>query len=164
MSIGISIGNTQAGSSVEIICLGRNPTFTRNVIPATTGNRQRPVTLRGTGPMSNIRMSLACSLCEAPRSTSIVIPGAQTCPEGWQLEYSGVMMFQGLFAAPATTICVSPTLEDASTPFADGSGVPFSSAFQDLFFANLDCSAFESNFCNDPQFTAPDVTCAVCTK
>ncbi|PVD18682.1 hypothetical protein C0Q70_21232 [Pomacea canaliculata] len=93
------------GSAANTLCLtlqpvydGHNPTS----VSATLYGSEYETT-----PEEKQDQDGVCSVCRVHRSTTLMIPGTNVCPNGWTLEYSGYLM-AGRDDHPASTeyICV----------------------------------------------------------
>ena len=153
--------NTQFRGGDEIFCFPGidDQEFDRNFIQNNQGSLYHAAKLGGGSSAPDIieGNTLACSVCETKRSTVIMIPARRTCPQGWQLEYEGVLMAKGRFLfvnRQSSTICVSLAFEPSFASQQRSNAL-------DIFNVNILCD--DGNLCdvNNNNF---DVHCVVCTK
>ena len=96
-----------------------------------------------------------CAVCEVPRSTSMMVPAKRTCPQGWTLEYEGLLM-AGHWEHPGQSeyICVSLGMESVPGGSVDTGGGLLYVVEVDCGFA-LPCPPYVEGY---------ELSCVVCSK
>ena len=99
--------------------------------------------------------NVPCAVCEVQRSTSMMVPAKRTCPQGWTLEYEGLLMAGNVaHQGQSEFVCVSLGME----------AIPGSSAHIDgglLYVVEVVCG----NVLNCPPYVEGyELSCVVCSK
>lgn len=145
--------NNNQGSS-DILCIPEGISVTSDVgsgilvrfSSASFGETNNPMEFE-------VDTAISCSFCETATDITEMIPGLETCPDGWELQYNGILMSKGADDNDISeSICMAFAPE--TTPF-DGPNTRKAV----LFPANLLCE----NSCDDA-FDSFDVPCVVCSK
>ena len=95
-----------------------------------------------------------CSVCRPPRSSVVMIPGRNTCYNGWYFEYSGYLASGGYDYASASEYICLDSHPDTITggQGASGGGV--------LYLVEGICGSLKC----PPYVNARELTCVVCSK
>jgi hypothetical protein len=97
---------------------------------------------------------IPCAVCLIPRTSVIMIPGRNDCPDNFKLEYEGYLM-AGYYTHPAATeyICFDrySTAAEYSSPVNHNGAVFY---FVEATCGSLKCRPYESG---------QQITCAVCS-
>ncbi|XP_060571937.1 short-chain collagen C4-like [Ruditapes philippinarum] len=100
------------------------------------------------------RHEIPCAVCHVPRTSIIMIPGSDDCPDNFKIEYRGYLM-AGYHTHKGGTeyICFdgNPTAAEYSSPL-NNSGALF--YFVEAVCGSLKCRPYESG---------KQITCAVCS-
>ncbi|XP_025080008.1 short-chain collagen C4-like [Pomacea canaliculata] len=140
------------GSAANTLCLtlqpvydGHNPTS----VSATLYGSEYETT-----PEEKQDQDGVCSVCRVHRSTTLMIPGTNVCPNGWTLEYSGYLM-AGRDDHPASTeyICVDKKQDARYGSNANNNGKVYH--YTVGICGSLPCP---------PYVQGKVVTCVVCSK
>ena len=104
---------------------------------------------------SDIHKGLPCCVCETYHySQSLMIPGKQSCPESWIMQYKGILMSERFsHVSPSEYICVNREYE-----FIDGSAGNHDSGY--VIPVEVICGALPCPPYNDGY----ELSCVVCTK
>ena len=96
-----------------------------------------------------------CAVCEVPRSTSMMVPAKRTCPQGWTLEYEGLLM-AGNWQQQGQSeyVCVSLGMESIPGGSANTNGGLFYVVEVDCGYA-LPCPPYQEGY---------ELSCVVCSK
>ncbi|XP_070210331.1 uncharacterized protein, partial [Littorina saxatilis] len=79
------------GGPSNYLCLPPNPVFDGHAVPR-YGSSELYGTEYQTCGEPECGMSAVCSVCRVSRSSTLMIPGRDTCNAGWNLEFSGYLM------------------------------------------------------------------------
>ncbi|XP_067940855.1 uncharacterized protein [Watersipora subatra] len=102
--------------------------------------------------------NMACSVCLAPRSTQIMIPGKRSCPLGWTSEYEGYLMTSYVTTNKMSIVCV-----DKEPDYIGGTQNVTGGA--QLFFVSPFCNEQFGGISHCPPYVnARELTCVVCSK
>ncbi|PVD18681.1 hypothetical protein C0Q70_21231 [Pomacea canaliculata] len=141
-----------SGSAVNALCLTLQPVYDgRN---PTSANTNLYGSEYETSPEEKQNQDGVCSVCRVHRSTTLMIPGTNVCPNGWTLEYSGYLM-AGHDSHPASTeyICVDKKQDARYGSNADYNGKLF-------YYTIGSCGSLPC----PPYFEGKVVTCVVCSN
>ena len=95
-----------------------------------------------------------CAVCEARgRSQVLMIPARNSCPDGWTLEYDGILAADHHTHKGAEFICVSSGMESRPGGQADQNGGL-------LYVAEVACGSLPC----PPYVDGYELSCVVCTK
>ena len=98
--------------------------------------------------------NVPCSVCRSSRSSVLMVPGRNTCFNGWNLEYAGYLSSGAHTAAAATEyVCLDANPETVPGGFSDQNGKLF-------YLVEGICGSLEC----PPYVDGRELTCAVCSK
>ncbi|PVD18683.1 hypothetical protein C0Q70_21233 [Pomacea canaliculata] len=144
--------NNKTGSAANALCLTLEPVYDGHNPPTWTS------TVYGseyeTTPEEKQDQDGVCSVCRVHRSTTLMIPGTNVCPNGWTLEYSGYLM-AGHDNNPASTeyICVDKKQDARYGSNANNNG--------NIYYYTIGiCGSLPC----PPYVQGKVVTCVVCSK
>ncbi|XP_025079872.1 short-chain collagen C4-like isoform X1 [Pomacea canaliculata] len=146
-------GNHAAsGSAVNALCLTLNPVYDGHN-PTTYSSNLYGMEYETT-PEEKQDQDGVCSVCRVHRSTTLMIPGTNVCPNGWTLEYSGYLM-AGYDSHPASSeyICVDKKQDARYGSNADYNGKLF-------YYTVGSCGSLPC----PPYVQGKVVTCVVCSN
>ena len=97
--------------------------------------------------------NVPCSVCRAPQSTTIMVPGTLTCPENWTPQYTGHLV-AGYFNHVSATeyLCLDASPEDLDGGEKDDNG-------KLLYYTVTKCGSLHC----PPYIADKVVTCVVCS-
>ena len=98
--------------------------------------------------------NVPCSVCRSSRSSVLMVPGRNTCLNGWNLEYAGYLA-AGYHTHPAASeyVCLDANPDTLIAGFADQNGILF--YLVEGICGSLECPPYENG---------RELTCAVCSK
>ncbi|XP_072032190.1 uncharacterized protein [Amphiura filiformis] len=97
-----------------------------------------------------------CVVCQANIRTSLLmIPAKQTCPDTWTLEYYGYLMAESQSHSSSEFVCVDRNPEIRAGSITDQNGALFYPVESQCNIGNLPCA---------PYIDGAELTCVVCTK
>ena len=148
------------GNGANTLCLAKDPEFLENVegneAPRNAGIHGVEYRVSNTFLRSeNLENeNVPCAVCEVPRTSVLMLPAKRTCPQGWTLEYEGLVMAGNYnHNGQSEYICVSLGMET----------IPGGSARTDgglLFVVEIRCHTL---LC-PPYEAGYELSCVVCTK
>ena len=98
--------------------------------------------------------NVPCSVCRSSRSSVLMVPGRNTCFNGWNLEYAGYLASGGYGHRAATEyLCLDANPETLPGGFSDQNGKLF--YLVEGICGSLECPPYENG---------RELTCAVCSK
>ena len=98
--------------------------------------------------------NVPCSVCRSARSSVLMIPGRNTCYNGWNLEYAGYLAAGAHhFIAATEYVCVDAHPNTLPSGYSDQNGALF-------YFVEGICGSLEC----PPYLNGRELTCAVCSK
>ncbi|XP_076467536.1 short-chain collagen C4-like [Babylonia areolata] len=98
--------------------------------------------------------NVPCSLCMAAKSTTVMVPGTHTCPEGWTPQYTGHLAAGHYNHKSATQyVCLDGDLEDMPGGAANHEGAL-------LYYTITQCGSLSC----PPYVNKKVVLCVVCSK
>ena len=96
-----------------------------------------------------------CALCEVQRSSVVMVPAKRTCPQGWTLEYEGLLMGDHKAAARrGEYVCVSLGFEPVEGGYAATRGGIWNNV-EVVCGKSLPCPPYDDGF---------ELSCVVCSK
>ena len=98
--------------------------------------------------------NVPCSVCRSSRSSVLMVPGRNTCLNGWNLEYAGYLASGANYQAAATEyVCLDANPEAVPSGFSNQNGKLF--YLVEGICGSLECPPYENG---------RELTCAVCSK
>ena len=146
------------------MCLTRDPDFLDGVGSQTVGRSAQIVGIEyenynlfldtiGQGDLHN--QDAPCAVCEVPRTAVLMVPSKRTCPQGWTMEYEGLLMAQWWnHEGKGEYECVSLGMETVEGGYANNDGAHWY-VVETLCGKSLPCPPYEDGF---------ELSCVVCTK
>jgi hypothetical protein len=142
----------ETGAATNFLCLTNSPVFAHEV-----RNRHFGAHLYGSEYQTNDRhtdLDPLCAVCRTPYSTTVMIPGTNTCGAGWLRQYFGFLMAGGYGdAAGSEFICVDHVMASADHSNLDQDG-------KSLFYTETHCGSLPCTPYEDQR----TVLCVVCSK
>jgi hypothetical protein len=142
----------ETGAATNFLCLTDTPIFAHEV-----RNRHFGAHLYGSEYQTNDRhtdLDPLCAVCRTPYSTTVMIPGTNTCGAGWLRQYFGFLMAGGYGdAAGSEFICVDHVMASADHSNLDQDG-------KSLFYTETHCGSLPCT----PYEGQRTVLCVVCSK
>eukprot|EP00117_Sycon_ciliatum_P047156 scpid68756/ scgid33707/ len=152
--------HSDLGSGANPQCMPKTPTYGR-YSDYQWGGIMYPAVYKMQGQnepwhAENTDRSATCAVCESRgRSTSIMMPGRNTCPDGWTREYYGYLTSANFnIDHRSMFLCFDDQIEA-------GDDISSSYATHHLYVAAVDCR--NSPMC-PPYYNARELTCAVCSR
>ena len=141
---------SHSGAATNYLCLTLSPVPSQHPVPRLAAY------LYGTEyetEDSHYQTDAVCAVCRASYSSTIMIPGTDTCSQGWTRQYSGFLM-ANLYnsAAGSEFICVDSALESRTSSVRNDDG-------NLLYFTVAQCGALPC----PPYLDDKIVTCVVCS-
>ncbi len=149
---------THSGGGGNLLCLSASPTW--DDFSATNNNgalmygTQYQTTGGGLASLAALNgFAVPCAVClrESARVT-LMIPGTQTCPLGWTLEYAGYLMSSHYTQVRSEFICVDRQPEGVGTSTAAAGAL--------LYPTEAECGTLPCG----PYVQDRELTCAVCIR
>ena len=142
------------GGGVNYLCLSLDPEFPDNV----QGGIQSGAYVYGaeyeTGFAGMSQQDAPCAVCEVQgRSRLLMIPGRKSCPDGWTMEYDGLLASDHSGHKGSDFVCVSSGMEASHSGNTNENGGL-------LYVVEAQCGSLPC----PPYFGGYELTCAVCTK
>ncbi|KAK7112251.1 short-chain collagen C4-like [Littorina saxatilis] len=139
-----------AGGATNALCLTKEPEYDNTTKPVYYGY------LYGAEYEyigDNHDHDVPCSVCVAPKATTIMVPARITCPEGWTAQYSGHLVSEYYGRAATEYLCLdgSPEVEVGGEPNKNG----FLLYLVLTKCGSLPCPPYKDNLVT---------TCVVCSK
>ena len=111
---------------------------------------------------------MPCSVCEVQNTTSILtIPGSDRCPQGWAMEYNGLIMAQSSVVGTVDNfeeseyICV----DDAFESYSGANRLQQNRADTATFMSAVKVDCGQGIPCGGSSYSSTlSLTCAVCSK
>ena len=147
------------GGGVNYLCLPLEPEFPDNVQAGIqTGAYIYGVEYEGSTSSVFFRNVLnqdaPCAVCEVQgRNQVLMIPAKKTCPDGWTLEYEGLLASQHYSHKGSGFVCVSSGMEASHSGHTNENG-------GSLYVVEAKCGSLPCR----PYTDGYELTCAVCTK
>ena len=156
---GIAAGSwyTHSGGGSNYLCLPKDPEYS-NYRPGVQSDSTvygAEYETFGEPPLGHVNdHNVPCAVCCTSRSKHFMLPGKNTCPTTWTLEYSGYLMTDRINHSKKTYECIDKDPESipgSHTTNTDGA----------LFYlveavcTGIPCPPYEPE---------KELTCAVCTK
>ena len=140
----------EKGSGTNPLCLTRKPEFDDTVV-----SRTYHANIYGAGyELGNHGdRDVPCSVCGVPQSTTIMVPGTHTCPQGWTAQYTGHMASQHQHYYATEFVCLDAHPEDESSVAINDNGYLF-------YYATAQCGSLPC----PPYVGGKVVRCVVCSK
>ncbi|KAK7095432.1 uncharacterized protein [Littorina saxatilis] len=140
----------QKGSGTNYLCLTKSPQFDLVAVPGSVGQ------LYGTEyelTSSHSNHDVPCSVCLAPKSATIMVPGTKYCPSGWTRQYYGHLVSNDQSYYATEYVCLDSAPEHEDHGHENRNGALF-------YYVVAKCGAL---LC-PPYRDNKVVTCAVCSK
>ena len=139
------------GGSANRLCLSLQPEFDAIVPPVDAVSKIYGAEFELIADKLNYEVP--CSVCRAAHSSTVMIPGTQTCPPGWTVQYWGHLT-GGYYGdhTPGDYLCVD------NTPEGLGAGGNEDGAL--LFYTVAACGSLPC----PPYVNGRVVTCVVCSQ
>ena len=149
---------TQSGAGSNHLCLSSSPTwdaFNDTVSnPSLLYGSEYEITSPGMGLEALQDFDVPCAVCLVNTATiSLMVPGTQICPSGFNLQYAGYIMSKHQTQSKSEYVCVDRAMTGISGSSANNNG--------DLFYVTE--GACGSLPCL-PYVAGREITCSVCTR
>ena len=145
---------THNGGGVNYLCLPCDPEFQENVQAGIQSGSYIYGVEYQSGFAGMTHQDAPCAVCEVQgRSRVLMIPGRKSCPDGWTLEYEGLLAAQHYSHKGSDFVCVSSGMETSHSGKADQNGGL-------LYVVEAKCGSLPC----PPYVDGYELTCAVCTK
>ena len=146
------------GGGANVLCMTNAPTWDSFSDASNGGALVYGVEYETSGsgllPLSPLQdRNVPCTVCLREQAqVSLLIPGTQTCPAGWNVEYAGYLMSTHYTQNRGEFVCVDRQAEGVGSP-ANGNG----HLFYPTEFQCPDGNCF-------PYIVNRELTCVVCTR
>ena len=142
------------GGGVNYLCLPLNPQFPDNA----RAGQNSYTSIYGVEYQSGFSgmsdQDATCAVCEVQgRSAVLMIPARNTCPDGWTLEYEGLLGSEKSVHKGSDYVCVSSNPEPSRSGNANTNGGL-------IYVVEAQCGALPC----PPYVSGYELTCVVCTK
>ena len=109
--------HSDTGNGANTLCLPSEPEFRPDVV-AGLHDRASKITSVEFEPESDFfrdkslnNHDMTCALCQTARNDVIMVPARRTCPQGWHVEYEGLLMADWKTGHRSEYVCVSLDVE-----------------------------------------------------
>ena len=143
------------GGGVNFLCLPLDPFFPGDSQATGGDSYVYGVEYRSGSSFAGVyNDDVPCAVCEVQgRSQVLMVPAKPTCPDGWTLEYEGVLASQHQSHTGSEFVCVSSGME--AIPGGEASNYGGLLYQAEAVCGPLQCPPYEAN---------KELRCAVCTK
>ncbi|XP_060599938.1 short-chain collagen C4-like [Ruditapes philippinarum] len=147
---------THSGGAANYVCLSKKPTFDYHSVQPRYYTYIYGAEYETHDSIWHqfVNHDVPCVVCQVPRTSVIMVPGRNDCPDNFKLEYAGYLMAgHKSHAAASEYVCVDkdPTEDDYSNGGnADG---------KLFYFVRAGCGALKCL----PYRRGKSITCAVCS-
>ena len=146
---------SHTGGGSNYLCLPKDPDYSDF-----QSGKQGDSTIHGVeyqtdgAPLDSVdEHNAPCAVCGTSRSKHIMLPGKNTCPTNWTMEYSGYLMASRYARQKTTFECIDKNPESIAGSSGDANGALF-------YHVEGRCTGLPC----PPYDEEKELTCSVCTK